>query len=138
MGVKKVMVLIQCRVYVDLVQGSVIDIVILFQQVIIFVFFSYVCKVDIVGVFFLCCGVVEVIEVVVYGDESIFWVVGCLIDEIKFLLGMIIGVVVWGNDVMIVNNNLWIEQGDYVIMFLIDKKFIFDVERLFQLSFFFL
>jgi hypothetical protein len=29
-----------------------------------------------------------------------------------------------GNDVMIANNNLRIEQGDHVIMFLTDKKFI--------------
>lgn len=71
--------------------------------------FSYVWKVDIVGVFLLCCGVVEVIEVVVYGDESILCVVGRVIDEIKLLLGMIIGVVVCGNDVMIVNDNLCIE-----------------------------
>ncbi len=42
------------------------------------------------------------------------------------------------NDVMIANNNLRIEQGDHVIMFLTDKKFITDVERLFQPSPFFL
>ncbi len=35
---------------------------------------------------------------------------------------------------MIANNNLRIEQGDHVIMFLTDKKFISDVERLFQPS----
>ncbi|WP_228709650.1 hypothetical protein [Klebsiella pneumoniae] len=38
---------------------------------------------------------------------------------------------------MIANNNL-IEQGDHVIAFLTDKKFISDVERLFQPSPFFL
>ena len=43
-----------------------------------------------------------------------------------------------GNDVMIANNNLRIEQGDHVVMFLTDKKFISDVERLFQPSPFFL
>ncbi|EFA1375644.1 hypothetical protein ACR3F3_004403, partial [Shigella flexneri] len=50
----------------------------------------------------------------------------------------IIGAVVRGNDVMIANDNLRIEQGDHVIMFLTDKKFITDVERLFQPSPFFL
>lgn len=92
---------------------------------------SYVWKADIVGVSLLCCGVAEAIEAVAYGDESTLCVVGRVIDEIKLLLGMIIGVVVCGNDVMIANDNLCIEQGDYVIMFLIDKKFITDVERLF-------
>lgn len=52
--------------------------------------------------------------------------------------GTIIGAVVRGNDVMIANDNLRIEQGDHVIMFLTDKKFITDVERLFQPSPFFL
>ncbi len=60
------------------------------------------------------------------------------IDEIKLPPGTIIGAVVRGNDVMIANDNLRIEQGDHVIMFLTDKKFITDVERLFQPSPFFL
>lgn len=65
-------------------------------------------------------------------------VVGRVIDEIKLPPGTIIGAVVRGNDVMIANDNLRIEQGDHVIMFLTDKKFITDVERLFQPSPFFL
>lgn len=36
--------------------------------------------------------------------------------------GTIIGAVVRGNDVMIANNNLRIEQGDHVVMFLTDKN----------------
>lgn len=36
--------------------------------------------------------------------------------------GTIIGAVVRGNDVMIANDNLRIEQGDHVIMFLTDKS----------------
>ena len=73
-----------------------------------------------------------------HGDESTSRVVGRSIDEIKLPPGTIIGAVVRGNDVMIANNNLRIEQGDHVIMFLTDKKFISDVERLFQPSPFFL
>ncbi|MDN8946371.1 TrkA C-terminal domain-containing protein, partial [Staphylococcus aureus] len=83
-------------------------------------------------------GVAEAIEAVAHGDESTSRVVGRVIDEIKLPPGTIIGVVVRGNDVMIANDNLRIEQGDHVIMFLTDKKFITDVERLFQPSPFFL
>lgn len=36
----------------------------------------YVCWGDIVNVYLLWWGVVEVIEVIVYGDENIFKVVG--------------------------------------------------------------
>ncbi|ENT3725044.1 TrkA C-terminal domain-containing protein, partial [Salmonella enterica subsp. enterica serovar Corvallis] len=93
---------------------------------------------DIVGVSSLRRGVAEAIEAVAHGDESTSRVVGRVIDEIKLPPGTIIGAVVRGNDVMIANDNLRIEQGDHVIMFLTDKKFITDVERLFQPSPFFL
>ena len=82
--------------------------------------------------------VAEAIEAVAHGDETTSRVVGRAIDEIKLPPGTIIGAVVRGNDVMIANDNLRIEQGDHVIMFLTDKKFITDVERLFQPSPFFL
>ena len=49
-GAKKVMVLIQRRAYVDLVQGSVIDIAISPQQATISALLSHVRKADIVGV----------------------------------------------------------------------------------------
>lgn len=67
-------------------------------------------------------GVAEAIEAVAHGDESTSRVVGRVIDEIKLPPGTIIGAVVRGNDVMIANDNLRIEQGDHVIMFLTDKK----------------
>ena len=138
MGAKKVMVLIQRKAYVDLVQGSVIDIAISPQQATISALLSHVRKADIVGVSSLRRGVAEAIEAVAHGDETTSRVVGRAIDEIKLPPGTIIGAVVRGNDVMIANDNLRIEQGDHVIMFLTDKKFITDVERLFQPSPFFL
>jgi trk system potassium uptake protein TrkA len=79
-------------------------------------------KADIVGVSSLRRGVAEAIEAVAHGDESTSRVVGRSIDEIKLPPGTIIGAVVRGNDVMIANNNLRIEQGDHVIMFLTDKS----------------
>ena len=80
----------------------------------------------------------EAIEAVAHGDESTSRVVGRVINDIKLPPGTIIGAVVRGSEVMIANDNLRIEQGDHVIMFLTDKKFITDVERLFQPSPFFL
>ena len=111
-----------------------IDIAISPQQATISALLSHVRKADIVGVSSLRRGVAEAIEAVAHGDESTSRVVGRVIDEIKLPPGTIIGAVVRGNDVMIANDNLRIEQGDHVIMFLTDKKFITDVERLFQPS----
>lgn len=113
---------IQRKAYVDLVQGSVIDIAISPQQATISALLSHVRKADIVGVSSLRRGVAEAIEAVAHGDETTSRVVGRSIDEIKLPPGTIIGAVVRGNDVMIANDNLRIEQGDHVIMFLTDKS----------------
>uniref|UniRef100_A0A914Y622 Uncharacterized protein n=1 Tax=Panagrolaimus superbus TaxID=310955 RepID=A0A914Y622_9BILA len=94
MGAKKVMVLIQRRAYVDLVQGSVIDIAISPQQATISALLSHVRKADIVGVSSLRRGVAEAIEAVAHGDESTSRVVGRVIDEIKLPPGTIIGAVI--------------------------------------------
>jgi hypothetical protein len=64
------MVLIQRKAYVDLVQGSVIDIAISPQQATISALLSHVRKADIVGVSSLRRGVAEAIEAVAHGDET--------------------------------------------------------------------
>ena len=138
MGAKKAMVLIQRRAYVDLVQGSVIDIAISPQQATISALLSHVRKADIVGVSSLRRGIAEAIEAIGQGDETTSRVVGRSISEIKLPPATIIGAVVRGEEVMIANDNIRIEQGDHVIMFLTDKKFVSDVEKLFQPSPFFL
>ncbi|MBY4840903.1 Trk system potassium transporter TrkA [Pantoea sp. DY-5] len=138
MGAKKVMVLIQRRAYVDLVQGSVIDIAISPQQATISALLSHVRKADIVSVSSLRRGIAEAIEAIAHGDETTSRVVGRLIEDIKLPPGTIIGAVVRGDEVIIANDNVRVEQGDHVIMFLTDKKFVPDVERLFQPSPFFL
>lgn len=137
-GAKKVMVLIQRNAYVDLVQGSVIDIAISPQQATISALLGHVRKADIVSVSSLRRGVAEAIEAIAHGDASTSKVVGRRIEEIKLPPGTIIGAIVRGDDVLIANDNTRIEQGDHVIMFLTDKKFVSDVERLFQPSPFFL
>lgn len=138
MGAKKAMVLIQRQAYVDLVQSSAIDIAISPQQATISALLGHVRKADIINVSSLRRGVAEAIEAIAHGDESTSRVVGRLVNEIKLPPGTIIGAIVRGDDVMIANDNLRIQQGDHVIIFLTNKKFISDVELLFQPSPFFL
>ncbi|MBW7984997.1 Trk system potassium transporter TrkA [Enterobacillus tribolii] len=138
LGAKKAMVLIQRSAYVDLVQGGVIDIAISPQQATISALLGHVRKADIVSVSSLRRGVAEAIEAIAHGDESTSKVVGRKVEEIKLPPGTTIGAIVRGDEVIIANGESGIEQGDHVIMFLTDKKFITDVERLFQPSPFFL
>lgn len=138
MGAKKAMVLIQRSAYVDLVQSGVIDIAISPQQATISALLGHVRKADIVSVSSLRRGVAEAIEAVAHGDENTSKVVGRRIQDIKLPPGTIIGAIVREQDVIIANASHSIEQGDHVIMFITDKKYVPEVEKLFQPSPFFL
>lgn len=134
LGAKKVIVLIQRKAYVDLMQGGVIDIAVSPQQATISALLGHVRKADIVSVSTLRRGIAEAIEAVAHGDENTSKVVGKTINDIKLPPGTTIGAVVRGDEVIIKDVTTVIQQGDHVIMFLSDKKYISDVERLFQPS----
>ncbi|PHM46757.1 Trk system potassium transporter TrkA [Xenorhabdus miraniensis] len=138
MGAKKAMVLIQRSAYVDLVQGGVIDIAISPQQATVSALLGHVRKADIVSVFSLRRGVAEAIEAIAHGDEHTSKVVGRKIGDIKLPPGTTIGAIVRNEEVIIANDYSIIQQGDHVIMFITDKKFVPEVEKLFQPSPFFL
>ncbi|WP_445373451.1 Trk system potassium transporter TrkA [Photorhabdus tasmaniensis] len=138
MGAKKAMVLIQRSAYVDLVQGGVIDIAISPQQATISALLGHVRKADIVSVSSLRRGVAEAIEAIAHGDENTSKVVGRAVGDIKLPPGTTIGAIARGDEVIIAHDYSVIEQGDHVIMFITDKKFVPEVERLFQPSPFFL
>ncbi|MBS9439799.1 Trk system potassium transporter TrkA [Photorhabdus noenieputensis] len=138
MGAKKAMVLIQRSAYVDLVQGGVIDIAISPQQATISALLGHVRKADIVSVSSLRRGVAEAIEAIAHGDENTSKVVGRAVGDIKLPPGTTIGAIARGEEVIIANDYSVIEQGDHVIMFITDKKFVPEVEKLFQPSPFFL
>ncbi|WP_237387663.1 Trk system potassium transporter TrkA [Xenorhabdus sp. Sc-CR9] len=138
MGAKKAMVLIQRSAYVDLVQGGVIDIAISPQQATVSALLGHVRKADIVSVFSLRRGVAEAIEAIAHGDEHTSKVVGRKIRDIKLPSGTTIGAIVRSEEVIIANDYSIIQQGDHVIMFITDKKFVPEVEKLFQPSPFFL
>ncbi|PSJ42445.1 Trk system potassium transporter TrkA [Zobellella endophytica] len=138
MGAKKVMVLIQRGAYVDLVQGGTIDVAISPQQATISALLTHVRRADIVNVYSLRRGAAESIEAIAHGDSSTSKVVGRQVGELKLPPGTTIGAIVRGDEVLIAHDKTVIEQNDHVVLFLVDKKFIPEVERLFQPSPFFL
>jgi trk system potassium uptake protein TrkA len=134
MGAQKTMVLIQRGAYVDLVQGGEIDIAISPQQATISALLTHVRRGDIVNVYSLRKGAAEAIEAVAHGDENTSKVVGRTIGEIKLPVGTTIGAIVRDDEVLIAHDDTTILSGDHVIMFLIDKRQISVVEKLFQVS----
>ena len=138
MGAKKAMVLIQRSAYVDLVQGGTIDIAISPQQATISALLTHVRRADIANVYSLRRGAAEAIEAIAHGDKLTSRVVGRTIGSLKLPAGTTIGAIVRNDEVLIAHDKTVIEQDDHVVMFLVDKKFIPDVEKLFQPSPFFL
>ncbi len=134
MGAKKTMVLIQRQAYVDLVQDNVIDIAISPQRATVSALLSLIRKGDIVNAYSLRKGAAEAIEAIAHGDEKTSKVVGRVISEIKLPPGTTIGAIVRGHEVMIAHDDTMLQADDHVILFLVDKKYIREVERLFQPS----
>jgi trk system potassium uptake protein TrkA len=139
LGARKVMALINNPAYVDLVQGGEIDIAISPQQTTIGSLLTHVRRGDIVQVHSLRRGAAEAIEVIAHGDKRTSKVVGKALDEIDLPNGATIGAIVRetdkGNEVLIAHDDVVVETGDHVIVFLVDKKHTTDIEQLFQVGF---
>ncbi|MBF7144401.1 MULTISPECIES: Trk system potassium transporter TrkA [Pseudomonas] len=138
LGARKVMTLINNAAYVDLVQGGEIDIAINPQLATIGSLLTYVRRGDIVSVHSLRRGAAEAIEAIAHGDARSSKVVGRTLDTITMPPGTSIGAIIRDQEVIIARANTVIESGDHVILFVVDKKYIRDVEKLFHvgLSFF--
>ncbi|MDH5727538.1 MAG: Trk system potassium transporter TrkA [Gammaproteobacteria bacterium] len=134
LGATKVMSIINRAEYVDLVQSNLIDIAISPQQVTIGSLLAHVRRGDVAMVHSLRRGAAEAIEAVAHGDQKSSKVVGRRLDEIKLPEGTTIGAVVRGDEVLIATSSLVIEAEDHVILFVIDKKRLDEVERLFQVG----
>ncbi len=134
LGARKVMSLINRPSYVSLVESGIIDIAISPQQVTIGALLTHVRRGDVVAVHSLRRGAAEAIEAVAHGDERTSKVVGRRLEEIKLPAGTTIGAIVRGDEVVICHHDTVIQSEDHVIMFLVDKRRITEVERLFQVS----
>jgi trk system potassium uptake protein TrkA len=137
-GARKVMALINRPAYVDLVESSSIDIAISPQQTTIGTLLAHIRRGDVVVVHSLRRGAAEAIEAIAHGDRKSSKVVGRRIDKIKLPPGTTIGAIVRGEQVLMAHHDTMIEPEDHVILFLVDKKRITAVERLFQVDVMFL
>jgi trk system potassium uptake protein TrkA len=147
LGARKVLTLIGNPAYVDLVQGGEIDIAISPQQTTIGSLLTHVRRGDIVNVHSLRRGAAEAIEVIAHGDARSSKVVGRALEDIDLPEGATIGAIVrqkrsedeseesTEHEVIIAHDDVVVEAGDHVIVFLVDKRFTRDVERLFQVGF---
>ncbi|WP_027349759.1 Trk system potassium transporter TrkA [Halotalea alkalilenta] len=134
LGARKVLALINNTAYVDLVQGGEIDIAISPEQATISGLLSHVRQGDLASVHSLRRGAAEAIELVVHGKERHSRVVGHTIRELGLPEGITIGVVVRGEEVLFGKGSLRIQDGDHLVLLVIDKQKLREVERLFQVD----
>ncbi|ABA59462.1 Potassium uptake protein, TrkA [Nitrosococcus oceani ATCC 19707] len=138
LGAGKVMSLINRAAYVDLVESGAVDIAVSPQQATISSLLAHIRHGDVVAAHSLRRGAAEALEAVAHGDPSSSKVIGRAIEEIKLPPGTTIGAIARNEEVLMAHHDTIIESGDHVILFLVDKHHVPDVERLFQVGFTFL
>ena len=135
LGVRKVMTLINNPDYVELIQGGEIDVAISPQQTTIGSLLSHVRRGDVVSAHSLRRGAAETIEAIAHGDHKSSKVVGKRLDEINLPPGSNIGAIVRQGIVVIAHDHVRIQPEDHVIIFVMDRQQIPEIERLFQVGF---
>ena len=79
-------------------------------------------------------GAAEAIEVVAHGDQRSSKVVGRAIGDVDLPEGTTIGAIVRGDEVVIPHRSTEIVPDDHVILFVVNKRHIRDVEKLFHVG----
>lgn len=133
LGAHRTMALINRSAYVDLIE-SLLDIAISPSQETVGSLLTHVRRGDMVAVHSLRRGAAEAIETIAHGDASSSRVVGRRIDEIPLPSGTTFGALMRKDEVVFPHHDTLIEPEDHVILFVIDKQHIRDVERLFQVK----
>jgi trk system potassium uptake protein len=134
MGAKKVMALITRPKYAELAEDGLVDIAISPQQVTIGTLLAHIRRGDVTTVHSLRRGAAEAMEAVAHGDSDTSKVVGSAIGDIPLPKGTTIGAVVRGEEVLMAHHDIVIEADDHIILFLVDRKDIPEVEKLFEVS----
>lgn len=135
MGARKVMALINRMSYVELVESSgIIDVAVSPQQATIGSLLTHVRRGDVVKVHSLRRGAAEAIEAIAHGDYKTSKVVGRRVEEIRLPSGAAIGAIARDDEVIICHHDTVIEADDHVILFLVDKRQVSEVERLFAVG----
>lgn len=134
LGARRAMAIVNRSAYIDLIESSVLDIAISPRLSTVSALLSHVRRGDVVAAYSLRRGVAEAIEAVVHGDRKTSRLVGRRLDEIRLPQGATLGAIMRGNEFLELSEDVVIRDGDHVIIFVIDKRHIPDVERLFQVS----
>ena len=134
LGARRAMAIVNRSAYIDLIESSVLDIAISPRLSTVSALLSHVRRGDVVAAHSLRRGVAEAIEAVAHGDVKTSRIVGRRLDEINLPKGATLGAIMRDDELIELDDAAIVEDGDHVIIFVIDKRKIPDVERMFQVS----
>ncbi len=138
LGARRVIALINRKAYAELMQGSRIDVAIVPAQTTIGQLLTHVRRGDVAAVHSLRRGAAEALEAIAHGDATSSKVVGRRIEDIDLPAGATIGAIVrtvnGRAEVVMAHHDTQIRSEDHVIVFVINKRMIPKVEKLFQVS----
>ena len=134
LGAGKVMSLINRGAYADLVQGNSIDVAISPAQATIGTLLARVRRGDVVAVHSLRRGAAEAIEAIAHGNRDTSKVIGRQVGAVLLPPGTTITTLVREDEVIMAHHDTVIEADDHVILFLLDKQRVPEVEQLFQVT----
>lgn len=134
LGARKTIAIINRPSYIDLAQGTAVDIAVSPAQVTIGALLTHIRRGDVVAVHSLRRGGAEAIEVIAHGDRQTSRVVGRRIDELPLPGGTTIGVLSRKDKLLFPRRDTVIETDDHIVIFLAEKRRIAEVERLFQVA----
>lgn len=131
LGTRRVICLINRPAYVDLLEGSEIDIAISPAQATLGPLLAHIRRVDVPVVHSLRRGAAEAMEIVVHGDDTTSRVVGRRLHELRLPDGVYVGAIARGNEIIMGHHDAQIAAEDYIVLFAEHKSVIPKVERLF-------
>ena len=134
LGAHRSMALVNRSAYVDLMSNTLVDVAISPKVATVGTLLTHVRRGDMVAVHSLRRGAAEAIEVIAHGDVNSSKVVGKAVRDIGLPQGTSLGAILRGEDVVIAHGETVIEPEDHVILFVVDKGRIREVEQLFQVD----
>ncbi len=134
LGARQVMALVKRAAYVDLIDASEIDFALSPQQITSGAILKHIRKGDVVNVHSLRRGTAEAIEIIVHGDKDTSLIVDRKLSEIRLPKGSTIGAIVREDNVIIPQGDTVIQANDHLVIFVADKRYISDLEKIFQVG----
>ena len=134
LGAHRTMALVNRSAYVDLMSNTLVDVAISPKVATVGTLLTHVRRGDMVAVHSLRRGAAEAIELIAHGDANSSKVVGKAVQDIGLPDGTSLGAILRGEEVVIAHGETVIEPEDHVILFVVDKGRIREVEQLFQVA----